>query len=256
MKSEPLILNNKVVESFGDKSLSSIFKKALNKAGSPTNIGLGVTALSFLPTWLALKYLVKDHAALKALGISGALGLASGILTTPFNRDPRLSYGDQLLGIKKNKNQRDIDYVIDSLPFKRTKNGYMSRFTNDVSSKEAADFFANMPNTDKLTLHDVVNSAPGFTPPQKDFLHNGIYNAPSNQPNIADLTTGFINTVDTVTGGLLPASTRAIEGALIGSAFSGIMGLKPGTHKFAVGAATVVNSLYGNKLFNTIKQVY
>ena len=102
----------------------------------------------------------------------------------------------------------------------------------------------------------MVNSTPGFTPPQRDFLHNGIYNAPAKNPNIVDLANGIVSTVNDVTGGLLPTASRAIEGALLGSAFSGVMGVQPGTKKFITGAAAMANSLYGNTLFNTIPQVY
>ena len=233
--------------------LSSI----LNKIGGPRNIWLGIGLLSLLPSYIAMRLLKQDHAIWKSLGISTALGLGGGLASTPIRPKRGYTYGENVLGKRAPKYVEDIDNIIDNLPSKRTFDGYDTKLGSDnYFLKEASAFLADLPNTSKLTLHDLVNTTPGFTPPQRDFLHNGIYNAPAKNPNIVDLANGFVSTVNTVTGGLLPTASRAIEGALIGSAFSGVMGAQPGTKKFVAGATAMANSLWGNNLFNTIPQVY
>ena len=251
-----LVVNNKVVYSAKPKTnLHKQLVSALDKIGGPSPFGIGAAILSYLPAYIALKFFKKDKAALKALGISGALGLATGLSMTPFTKREGYSYGENLLGKPIDPLRVKLDQMYLERPERITKTGYRTKYASDISIKEAADFFANLPNTDKLTLHDLVESTPGFTPPQRDFLHNGIYNAPSNKPNVMDLANGFTGTVNAVTGGLLPMTTRAIEGALIGGAFSSVMGVQPGTRKFVTGAAAVADSLFGNQLFNTIPKV-
>lgn len=221
-----------------------------DKAGGPGVIGLGAGVLSILPSYILMRLLKQRYPLAKALGLSAVVGAGTGISLIPTHPTPGYTFGENLFGKERTSRHENIDRIID--------NGeYTKKLSSDgYAFKEAAAFLADLPNTSKLTLHDLVNSTPGFTPPQRDFLHNGIYNAPAKNPNIVDLANGFVSTVNNVTGGLLPTASRAIEGALLGSAFSGVMGVQPGTKKFITGAAAMANSLYGNTLFNTIPQVY
>lgn len=257
MRDKSLIINNRVVSNYGDrtprKNLADLFDKGIK---SPGRLGLGVGLLSLLPAWLAMKMLGQKHALLKAAGISTAAGGLSALATLPIEKKPRLTWGENLFGKDKTEQQKWAEYMWDKKPSVDSGTGYTHKVGSDLSIKEAVDFLADLPNMDKLTLHDLVSEVPGFSQPQRDFLHNGIYNAPSNSPNVVDLAGGFMNTVNTVTGGLLPMATRATEGALIGQAFGGLMGVQPGTQKFITGAAALVDGLAGNKLFNTINKVY
>lgn len=233
-----IVYKNNVLPSSGEKTYKTV-SKALNFAGSPGKIGLGLGILSFLPAWLIMRMTGHNHSLLKAAGIATAAGAAGTILTHPISPKKGNKFSDKLLGSPSL-------YEADWRPEEN----------KTPTIKTAADYMANLPNTDKLTLHDLVDNVPGFTPPQRNFLHNGIYNAPTSSPNVFDLANGFTGTVNNVTGGLLPVATRAIEGALIGSAFGSVLGVKPGTKKFITGATTMVNSLWGNNLFNTIPKVY
>lgn len=248
-----MIINNRNVDKFADKTVREGARTLFNKIKSPAHLGTAVGLLSFLPAWLAFKLLgrsnIKD-ATLKALAVSGAAGFATGISATPFRTKEGYTYGENLFGKDVKKN----DYY-KAVPKTGLLNGY-NKNASDLFLKEAADYLADLPNTSKLTLHSLVENTPGFTNPQKDFLHNGIYNTPTNNPNVIDLSGGFSKAVNNITGGLLPNATRAIEGALLGSAFSDIMGVQPGTRKFVTGAAAVADSLWGNKLFNTIPKIY
>ena len=252
----PFIYNNKVVKNYGDNTVQKGLTDLFDKIGSPSKLGLGIGILSLLPTWLILRLLGQNHAGLKALGISTAAGLGSAAITMTLKEKPGNTWGENLWGKPMTEQEKWADYLWEHSPSVNRGNGYTHKIGNDFSIKEAVDFLADLPNMDKVTLHDLVSEVPGFSQPQRDFLHNGIYNAPSKNPNVVDLAGGFMNTVNTVTGGLLPMATRATEGALIGQAFGGLMGVQPGTQKFITGAAALVDGLAGNKLFNTINKVY
>lgn len=255
MRSFPIV-NNKELKNFGDKSTKEVITNIFDKIGSPNRVGLRTGLLTLLPSSIVMRLLGQNHAGLKALGISTAAGLGGKLLTTPYNYDNRLTFGENLFGKDRTRQQRFLDEKWNKLTSTNTGDGYSPKLSSDLANKIAVEWMADLPNTDKLTLHDMVANTPGFTQPQRDFLHNGIYNAPGQNPNVMDLAGGFMNTVNTVTGGLLPMTTRAVEGALIGSAFGNVLGAQPGTKQFITGAAALVDGLAGNKLFNTISQVY
>lgn len=256
MAKEYPIYYNKELKGFGDRTIRDVGTSFLDSIGSSTKVGLWAGLLSLLPAWAAMKLLGQNHAGLKALGISALVGAGGKIITTPYSNNPKLTFGQNVLGKPRTAHQKWLDRKWDSLPSVSTGDGYAPKVSSELFPKTAADYIADLPNTDKLTLHDIVSVAPGFTQPQRDFLHNGIYNTPSSTPNVMDLAGGFMSTVNNVTGGLLPMTTRAIEGALIGQAFGAALGVQPGTKKIITGAAALADGLAGNRLFNTISQVY
>jgi len=96
---------------------------------------------------------------------------------------------------------------------------------------------------------DITNS-------QRDFLTEGISLAPGKyQTTLWGLGDGFSKAVDHNTGGLLGYATRALEGGLLGGAFSSMLGLSPQNAKWVAGVSAAADALQGSQLFNAIGQL-
>lgn len=222
----------------------------LKKVNSPVNLGLMAGVGSFLPTYLLFKLLRSNNPALRAAAVSTGIGLATTGATTitgnnAVNSGPE--WAKRLAPTSKPKYIKDIEEMT-AAATKDASDNYnvaASAFANDYPSWA-------MPHSTKQNLYGAV-SATDFSKDQKAFLSSGIQNSPGNLLNISDLAEGFEKTVGSVTGGLVPMATRAVEGAILGSAFSGLLGTTPGTSKWITGISALGDSLYGNQLFNLFK---
>ena len=130
-----------------------------------------------------------------------------------------------------------------------------SLIPKNYAPKDASDL--SMPILNKDYLHQAVQEMPGFNNTQRSFLSSGISSAPSLQSQrtvttLEGLADGFSKRSGAVTGNKIGYLTRAVEGALIGSAFSSLAGLSPGTKKWVTGLSAAADSLYGNRLVNTL----
>lgn len=91
---------------------------------------------------------------------------------------------------------------------------------------------------------------------QRDFLSQGIQLAPGKyETTLWGLGDGFSKAVDHNTGGLLGYATRALEGGLLGGAFSSLLGLSPQSANWVTGISATANALQGSQLFNAIGQL-
>ena len=231
-----------------DKRVTAdILQPILKKVGSPGKLGLMVGAGTFLPSYLIFKLLRLKHPALRAAALGTGAGLVTTGATTVTGKGA-VNKGDlwaeQLAPAGKPKYIKDIEQM------EKAAIKDASDFFNTNASAFADDYPAwAMPHSTKQNLYGAVNAA-DFTKGQKALLTSGIQNSPGNLLNISDLASGFEKTVGSVTGGLVPMATRAVEGAILGSAFSGLMGTTPGTKKWITGIASLGDALYGNQLFN------
>lgn len=110
---------------------------------------------------------------------------------------------------------------------------------------------------DPGSVTKAIQAIPGLGDTQRAFLMDGVENATPSRHSAAlttleGLADGYTGSVGKVTGGRLPYVTRAIEGAVIGSAFAGVMGLSPSSRRWAAGIAAVADSLYGNRLVGAL----
>jgi hypothetical protein len=110
---------------------------------------------------------------------------------------------------------------------------------------------------DRGGLFGAVADLPGFGDSQRNFLSLGVAATPGGSSvTVPELAKGFERVTGAVTGGLLPAATRALEGALLGSAFGALAGLPPTGRKWAAGIGAVADALWGNRLLQTIGGLY
>jgi len=195
-----------------------ILHPAMKFIGGQKRFG-AVAGLASAPLWYGLaRYLDHDNPALLTAAGAGAVGYGAYLGTRPrtgkYNSD---QWARLVLGMKQGS---DVFTAPMQVP----------------------------------VLHQAVSSLPGFGPLQKDFLHTGIEEAPTDgsYTHLAGLAQGFNSLVGNVTGNRVATATRAIEGALIGSAFSSLLGVSPGTKKWITGVAATADALYGNKLLGVL----
>ena len=208
---------------WADKSLTrDILQPLLQKTGGPVGFSAVTGALS-LPLWYLLARRLRPGKAplLTALG-----GITTGLGAWYGSKPITGKYTDE-----------DWSKMM-------------------VGMKTGSDdiFLAPMPIP---YLHKAVTEMPGFGSLQKDFLHEGVATAPqvtAEHTHLEGLTRGFDNLVGEVTNNKVAAFTRAIEGALIGSAFSSLLGVSPGTKKWMTGVTAAADALYGNKLVKALGQ--
>lgn len=207
-----------------DKDIKEgLVRPSLNFVGGPVRMGMVTAGLGMLPFYLFARKRKLEHPFLRTMifgGLTGAMGY--GATGGSF-----------------------------------TKNGY--QYPN---TKAWVDRLIGAPKTasdglNRADLFDAVADLPGYNIPQKNFLAMGVAASPGNDSSVTlpELADGFNSMTGAVTGGLLPMATRAIEGAIIGSAFGHLIGAAPSTRKWITGLSAVADSLYGNRLINTVGQL-
>lgn len=199
----------------------------LRLIGGPKRAALGVGAMGALPYYAYAKHNKLEWP-----------GLRTGLLLFP------LLAGASYYGLKpgKRKNYSTDDWI-NSLGIK----------TDDMplADKTSSDLFF------RPTLFDAVADLPGFGTAQKNFLALGVSAAPGGSNiSLPELSHGFSAVTNGATGGLLPKITAGIEGAIIGNAFSRVLGLTPTSRKWVTGVSAVADSLWGNKLVKAIGNIY
>lgn len=232
---------------FGNKRISDdIIQPVLRKLGSPANVGLAASITTMPLAYVLLKMMKSRHAGAGALGAAALTGAAFAGATNTGKKGEE--WVESVSPSAKPYWQREIEAM------RRA-----SAKTASDNYNEAASQFGwgkapwALPQSSKDVLYEAVNTVPSFTTNQRIFLMDGISNAPTHKPDLFDVASGFEQTVGKATGGLLPMATRAIEGAIIGSAFSHVMGLQPGAKAWATGLAALGDALYGNRLLNVYK---
>jgi hypothetical protein len=140
-------------------------------------------------------------------------------------------------------------YGLSRAPGVNTTTGWVNRLIG--APKTASDFIH------RGDLFDAVADLPGYNDTQKNFLALGAAAAPGNDAvTLSELSRGYSDVTGAVTGGLLPMATRALEGALIGSAFGALIGVQPNTRHWMAGIGAVADALYGNQLINRVGSMY
>lgn len=212
--------------------IESYVRPALEKIGGPKTFGATTAAVS-LPAWyLITKMLGHDFShwrPLTAAAITGAGGWYATRSSTP-------------LAVQKDKDLSRKAWADSLLP---------------RASKEGSDIIsAPIP---AHNLFRAVHEAPGLNDLQRGFLFHGINNATASDKRaiatLEDLANGFESSVNEATSGRLGYVTRAVEGALIGAAFSGLVGMSPAHRKWATGVSSLTDALYGNKFVSTLGQL-
>ena len=205
-----------------DKDIKENYlRPALTTIGGPARLGLLTAAATGIPYYLLAKKAGFEGLKWRTLlfgGLAGlgAYGLAGGRFSPSGYKDPSTeAWVNRLIGMPK-------------------------------TAADLQDFGRD-------DLFDAVIDMPGYNIPQKNFLAFGVASAPgTDRVDLPSLATGFGKVTGAVTGGLLPMATRAIEGAVIGSAFSHLLGVPPKGRKWITGLSAVADALYGNRLINTV----
>lgn len=210
--------------------IDSYVRPTLEKIGGPKTFGATTAALS-LPAWYLVSHLLgHKFTHWRPLTLSALTGVGGWYGTRPTNK----------LAVPKDPAMRKKAWAASFLP-----------------TKTSSDLLATP--IPAHNLFKAVHDAPGFNDLQKGFLFDGINNATSSDKRVIatleDLANGFEASVNDATGGKLSYATRAVEGALIGAAFSNIVGVSPANRKWAIGVSALADSLYGNKFVSTLGQL-
>lgn len=198
--------------------------------------------------------------AMESVGGPGKAGMYAALLTFPLwatianrrglpNANARAGIVSAGIGALTYKGTQPKDKSIKQTP---------KMWANMFLPKTAAEMMSTPFN--KSVLFQAVDDIDGLNNSQRIFLSDGISNATTANSKVLTtlegLADGFADSVGSVTGSKLSYVTRAIEGAVIGSAFSHLAGLSPRASKWTMGVAAVADSLYGNRLINTIGELY
>ena len=216
-----------------DKDLRrDIVVPTMRFAGGPKRAGAMAGLLGAVPFYLWARKNKLEWPALRAF--AGILPLVGGL--TYYGTKPRV------------KNYT-TDEWINSMGVK----------TDDVpdnhwfrlSGKTSAD---SIRRTD---LFDLIADIPGLGNSQRNFLAMGAVSAPGdNNITISELSQGFGAVTHAATGGLVSKVTAGIEGAVIGNAFSRLIGLSPTSRKWVTGMTAAADALWGNRLVRAIGNLY
>lgn len=222
-----------------------ILRPAVEFIGGPKRMG-AATALTAFPLfyWLSKRVATRNRA--DKPGMRAAI--VSGVLS------PLLGYGSYWL----TKNSLDGRRPANGKEFGNLLLGEPGSNTWGATPKDLANLTASDwsdPFSDPMSkgvLMQGVDELPA-TNAQKGFLNAGIKFAPgTSSTTLWGLGDGFGQAVDTYTNSILGHTTRAVEGALIGSAFGALLGLSPTSRKWAAGIGAVADSLKGSEFYNAL----
>lgn len=211
-------VKEKTPKGWADKDIRDEYlRPALSFIGGPKRLGVAAGLLAGIPFYLFAKKNKLELPWLRTLGMFAVAGGAA--------------------------------YGLSRAPGVNTTTGWVNRLIG--APKTASDFIH------RGDLFDAVADLPGYNDTQKNFLALGAAAAPGNDAiTLSELSRGYSDVTGAVTGGLLPMATRALEGALIGSAFGALIGVQPNTRHWMAGIGAVADALYGNQLINRVGSMY